>query len=102
MQIHAQSTSTLAESRPPYIHLGYCSASPSTGFGLFDFDIFVPGVILFLVGYLIALKFNYGWLFGGLSILFKKVGFLKIAGVFLSILLLFGAVFLYYFSWMFH
>ena len=102
MKVHAQSTMTLAESRPPYIHLGYLSACPSRGFGLWDFDIFVPGVILFLVGYLIALKFNYGWLIGGIAAVLKKFGLLKILAAILSILLLFAAVFVYYFAWIFN
>ena len=100
MQLHAQST-TLAESRIPYMHLGYVSASPSTGFGTFDSDIFVPSTILFLVGYLIALKFPYGWLIGGMAGLLKKIGVFKLlAGIF-SMLLIFTIVFVYCFTSLF-
>ena len=102
MQIHAQSTMTLAESRPPYMHLGYCSASPGGEFVLRSSGIFVPGVVLFLVGYLIALKLNYGWLIGGIAGLLKKFGLFKILGTFLSVLLLFTAIFVYYFAWLFN
>lgn len=98
MQVHGQSTMTVAESRVPYIHLGYLSASPGTGFGTFDFDIFVPGTILFLVGYLVALKFNYGWLIGGVAGLLKKFGFLKVLAALVSMLLLFAVVFVYCFA----
>ena len=98
MQVHAQSTTTLAESHIPYIHLGYLSASCRTGFGTFDSEIFLPGVVLFLVGYLIALKLNYGWLIGGVAGLLKKFGLLKILAGLLSMLLLFAIVFVYCFS----
>ncbi len=101
MQVFGQSSTVLAESKPPYVHLGYMSACPSTGFGVFDFELFGPGVILFLVGYLIAMKINYGWLIGGIAGLLKKFGLLKILAAILSMLLLFATVFVCYFAWMF-
>ena len=102
MEVHAQSTMTLAESHPPYMHLGYCSASPGGEFISRSSGIFVPGAVLFLVGYLIALKLNYGWLIGGVAGLLKKFGPFKILGVILSVLLLFAAIFVYCFAWMFN
>ena len=91
----AQSTSTLAESRPPYIHLGYVSASCRSGLRSLNSDIFVPGTFLFLLGCLIALKLNYGWLIGGVGGLFRKLGPLKVLATLASIALICGAIVLY-------
>jgi len=102
MEVHGQSTMTLAESHAPYIHLGYCSASTGGEFISRSSEFFVPGVILFLVGYLIALKLNYGWLIGGLAGLSKKFWTLKILGAILSVLLLLAVIFVYYFGWIFN
>jgi hypothetical protein len=99
MQVHAQSTMTLAQARPPYVHLGYISASPAAP--LRQLEMFVPGVVMFMIASLVAMKLNYGWLFGGLALLFKKVGFIKIIGGLLSILLVLALIFVYFFAWIF-
>lgn len=98
MQVHAQSTMTRADSRMPYIHLGYLSASSRTWFGTFDSELFIPGAVLFLVGYLIALKFNYGWFVSGIARIVSKVGIVKILVGIVSILLIFACIFVYCFA----
>ncbi len=99
MQVHAQSTTTLAESRIPYIHLGYVSACPGGGMErAMNFEFFVPGTILFLIGYLIALKLNYGRIIGGVASLLKKFGLLKILAGLMSMLLIFAVIVIYCFS----
>ncbi len=102
MQVHAQSSMTLAESRPPYIHLGYISASSGGSMPSVDFDFLAPGAFFFMLAYLIVLKLNYGWLIGGVAGLFRKFGVFKILGLLLSFLLILVIVFAYCFLWMFN